>query len=358
MENKEMVSATTNEQKKVTCQLSGNEFLLSETTQVVWDVYHNGSSQPKFVQVQTDCLSNGNYDFVKGINAKGNDIWFRNTRIAEYMNYRYDRDGNNLFESLSNEFNAQYHNLSRKSKVESLKNDKQILLHYKVGIEIEKEDYQAKRSIKYAPLHSKHLWCKESDASLCNLTGYELISPIFSLYGKEWKRDLKKKPIKTLIDANYSDRCGGHINLSSGKYNARELYQGLSAFFPLFYSLYERRVGQDYCQAKKVNEMGYEVTKRSAFYIKSDEILEIRIFPAVKNTMNLEWRLDFLKICLENINCSEMDVLRMLVNKKSKLYKHLLVVIDDNKIRAKVLKFINYTKHYNDKNLDTPTNLV
>ena len=53
-----------------------------------------------------------------------------------------------------------------------------------------------------------------------------------------------------------------------------------------------------------------------------------------------------------------MDVLRMLVNKKSKLYKHLLVVIDDNKIRAKVVKFINYTKQFNDKNLDTPTNLV
>lgn len=98
--------------------------------------------------------------------------------------------------------------------------------------------------------------------------------------------------------------------------------------------------------------MAWNVQKRSAFYMKNDEVLEIRLFPAVKNTTNLLWRLDLIKICVENINCSEMDVLRMLTSKKSKLYKHLLKVIDEQKIQQKVIKFIKYSREFNDKNLN------
>jgi hypothetical protein len=350
MQNNIEVSSAQNEQM-VRCELSNGNYPISQMTKVVKaTTERNYEHSPVYAYVQTSQL----YNFVKGINTKGEVVYFWNDNIANRLRFVQGRDGGEFYQTLDRTNTASYHNLSRMMKLDVLKKEKDARLHFKVGLEIEKEDYFAKASVKFESLHNKHKWCKEEDASLCRLTGYELVSPVFSLYGTSWKKDFKNKSIARLIDGSYSQRCGGHINLSSEKYTSKELYQGLSGFFPLFYSLYENRIHHDFCKAKKVNEMGTYTEKRSAFYMKDDTILEFRIFPAVKNTMNLSWRLELLKIMVENINCSEMDVLRMMVNKKSKLYKHLLVVIDDNRIKEKVSKFIRYSKDFNDKNLDNP----
>ena len=351
MQNNEMVSATTNEQK-VTCWKQQKEILLSDATRVVVETRNVGYDvYPRFEYVETSYIE-FNWDVVVGYDKKGKQIIFRSESIANALGYRSDRDGNGYYQTLNDGEVRRYHHFSRRDVSELLKNEKLNNTHYRVGIEVEKEDYFAKLSSKADTIYDKYKWAKEEDGSLCLVKGYEFISPTYSLYGKKLKSDLKKAPIKKLIDGNYSDRCGGHINLSSAKYNSKELYQGLSAFFPLFYSIYENRIHADFCQAKKVSEMAWNVQKRSAFYMKNDAILEIRLFPAVKNTNNLLWRLDLIKICVENINCSEMDVLRMLTSKKSKLYKHLLKVIDEQKIQQKVIKFIKYSREFNDKNLN------
>lgn len=55
---------------------------------------------------------------------------------------------------------------------------------------------------------------------------------------------------------------------------------------------------------------------------------------------------------MTNINASEIDVLKMIVNQKSKLYKHLRVIYTQSEVLSKIEKFIHYSKMYNNKVID------
>ena len=118
---------------------------------------------------------------------------------------------------------------------------------------------------------------------------------------------------------------------------------------PLLYGLYENRLHKNYSEAKKKHKY-YEKSKYSAIYIK-DEVLELRLPPAVKNVTNLLWRRDLVRIMCENINKSESDVLRLLLNQNSKLYKHLRKIFPQDKLVDKIEKFIYYSNTYNNKKL-------
>jgi hypothetical protein len=195
-------------------------------------------------------------------------------------------------------------------------------------------------------------WCKEQDGSLDVKKGFEAVSPVYSLFGKQLELDLKDCDLQKLINADYNtESCGGHINISSDTFTKEELYEGISAFFPLLYSIYENRINQSYCQAKKKHRMGYEKDKYSAVYIRDNRV-EIRIFPAVKNIDNLIWRRDLIRIMVKNINATELQVFKMMMNKKSKLYKHLNRVMTAETIHKKCVKFLEYSKAFNDKNID------
>ena len=91
--------------------------------------------------------------------------------------------------------------------------------------------------------------------------------------------------------------------------------------------------------------------KYSAIYIRENRV-EIRIFPAVKSVENLIWRRDLVRIMIKNINATELQVFKMMMNKKSKLYRHLSKVMSEEKIHEKCVKFLEYSKAFNDKNID------
>jgi hypothetical protein len=59
-----------------------------------------------------------------------------------------------------------------------------------------------------------------------------------------------------------------------------------------------------------------------------------------------------MRIIMTNINASEVDVLKMIVNQRSKLYKHLRLIYTQSQLLIKVEKFITYSKLYNNKVLD------
>ena len=66
------------------------------------------------------------------------------------------------------------------------------------------------------------------------------------------------------------------------------------------------------------------------------------------------WRRDLLRIVANNINSSERDVLRMLMNPSSLLFKHLIKVYSVERIVDEISLFVSYSKDYNATKLNMP----
>lgn len=238
--------------------------------------------------------------------------------------------------------NADYHHLTRVNKFDSS-------AKFTIGFEIEKEDSDMV-SIDYDDLYQTTRWIKERDGSLDDSTGYELVSPAFNLYDDMLDKDIENnRVLRDLINADKSSDCGGHINVGSTIYNTTQLFEGLSGFFPLLYAMYEGRLNKTYSKAKKKHEY-YQRDKYSSIYIK-DHVVEIRIPSAVIDVKNLLWRRDLVRIMVDNINKSELQVLRMMLNEKSKLHIHLRKVYSLDVIISKIKKFIKYSDEFNNKKL-------
>lgn len=284
------------------------------------------------------CDDNDTYYVNRDVAQQFNVVW-SDSRCEYVLDEGYDDEEDNIQQN-----NANYHSgLTRVTIDHHAK--------WRIGFEVEKEDGDA-GSIHYRQLYDRTQWCKESDGSLDSNIGYELISPVYDLYGNSLDTALKDPEIRTLIDASHSSNCGGHIHVSCGEYNTDQLFEGFSGFYPLLYALYEFRVDKSYCQAKKKHEY-YRKDKYSAVYIR-DYTVEFRIFSAVKNVDNLLWRRDLIRIMADNFNKSEFDVLKMMVNPTSKLYKHLRKVFPQDRMMDKVRLFVKYADLYGNKKLPMP----
>jgi hypothetical protein len=295
-----------------------------------------------------------------------NDSYFRDTDALEYHGYvEYDdewmtEDQYNDMVRRSN--NATYHSNERvRNGFEGIRpmrfgSDAK----FTIGFEIEKEDGDAVE-IGFYDLYNRTGWVKEDDGSLDSETGYELVSPAFDLYESLIDQEIENdEDLQTLINADQSGACGGHINLGSTVHTTEELFELLSGYFPLFYSIYEHRIDKTYSKAKKKHQY-YDRDKYSAIFIKPN-VLEFRIPSAVKNVNNLLWRRDLLRIMCSSIKSekikalngvhykpvTEAEVLKMLVNPSSKLYKHMRKVFSYEAMIRKVESFIQYSGSFNN----------
>ena len=274
-----------------------------------------------------------------------NDEYYVNCSTAEECGFINGRRGwrheDDEYDCVD-DCNASYHELSRINKFDNS-------AEFTIGFEIEKEDDDA-GMIHYEDLYDETKWIKEHDGSLDDDTGYELVSPAFNLYNDDLEKDINSdERLTRLINADMSTSCGGHINLASKDYTPEQLFEGLSSFFPLLYSLYDGRLDKTYSKAKKKHKY-YDRDKYSALFIK-DNVLEFRIFSAVKNVSNLMWRRDLMRIMCNTVNVSELDVLRMLLNHKSDLYIHLRKVYSQDKLISKIEGFVKMCSDFNNKKL-------
>lgn len=275
--------------------------------------------------------------------------------------------------------NAMYHQMMRKHghqwKCDSQTTD------FTIGFEIEKEDEDMKYKYPYQQLFDETGWIKESDSSLCDLGGYELVSPVFNLMDNSMDKEIANhRGLQDLINATYNTQvatedeiedgdwdgypeleegdnvpsCGGHINIGSKIYSPIQLFYGLKGFLPLLYSIYNVRVERTYSEAKKID--GYLNSRgsndhHSALQIKKN-VIELRIVSAVRNVRNLLWRRDLVRLMVKNINKSEQEVLRMMLNPRSLLYKHLRKVYkSDERYMKKCNDFVRFSEKYNDVKL-------
>jgi len=291
------------------------------------------------------------------VKSDRDDRWFTSPRVANDFDYYWrdhvqdyihlDEDDFNEPEEEDSEdareYNAGYHNLNRTWKTPTA-------TKFTVGFEIEKEDNELACRYHYQDLYNRTQWCKERDGSLDDNSGYELVSPVLDLFTNQLEVELKDEAIRELINAEYcTSTCGGHINLGSSEYSPEELFEGMSAFYPLLYAMYPYRISKNYSKAKKKHEY-YQKEKYSAIYMR-DQVLEFRIFSGVKNVEQLVWRRDLIRIFCDNINKSESDVLRMLIEHRSKLYKHLRKVYSQETLIDKTELFINHVREWNNKKL-------
>lgn len=254
--------------------------------------------------------------------------------------------------------NAGYQSLSRKFKMTPNTT-------FGVGFEVEKEDYNMMTKYQYQDIHNQYGWCKENDSSLDDDDGFELVSPAFDLYTDDLDKEIESsKALQEMINAGHSTNCGGHITVSSSLYSAHEMLEGLSAFFPLLYALYDGRTDGDYSKPKEKYRYHQHPSKdaimsrgnRTVYEADSKTFgaIELRIFSAVRNVKNLLWRRDLVRIMTDNFGKSEKEVLRLLINPKSKLFRHLLKVYDVQRIVNKITLFASFSKQYNFKIVELP----
>jgi hypothetical protein len=227
---------------------------------------------------------------------------------------------------------------------------------FQFGFEVEKDDNICLGSATPAVRAEFHAmgYRLEKDGSLKTPDGmfpspsaYEFISPIYELeFMQAFRNDMVKPIIKRMVDGGVSKFCGGHMALSATGMTAAEVFEGVAGFIPLLYAMYPQRTTIHYCKAKSKNVMAVAPEKYSAVFVKSGYI-EFRIFPAIKNTRNLLWRAELLKVMADNFGASEKEVFLMMIDKKSSLHKHLRKVYTAAQIADKAWGFTRFAKQYN-----------
>lgn len=227
-----------------------------------------------------------------------------------------------------------------------------IVAEWRIAYEVEKEDSDMRERESAYDCFNRTGWAKEEDGSLCSSTGFEFISPVFDMFTVN--ADTFSE-VERYINADFSTDCGGHINISHNTMTNRELYGSIKSYMPMLYALYNGRAKNTFCPALHKNSSADE--KYGAVYLK-DSRLEFRIFSAVRNVSNLLWRTELVKYIVSNRDVSEAQVLKNMLDGRSKLHNILRKVYDVDQIIKKGELFYKYCRDYSFEIIDTKNYLV
>ncbi len=201
---------------------------------------------------------------------------------------------------------------------------------YTIGFEVEKEDDD--------PLDTWDLdavdetgWCRESDSSLCDVTGFELVSPIYDLNDPLLDSAVEGRILRDHINADYGSNCGGHINVGKRGVSGDDFFDSIQAFVPLFLTIWRHRITNHYSQIQRKPDNYKRAGKYSAVNIQS-RYIEFRLPPAFKNVTNLLWRRDLMRIMCDNENIKPLQLITMMLNPKSALGIHLRKVYSNDQV--------------------------
>jgi hypothetical protein len=285
-----------------------------------------------------DCLS----DYDLAIPEDVNEVY----HIDEL--YYHDGDGWYTYEQEDDDSDTYvrgYHNNGFRSKDFNNKSK------YKIGYEIEKEDRDVKESISISDFEDEtnNLWRKESDGSLDDEAGYELISPTFEFNITEIFKLIESNDILVKhINADYGKSCGGHINLSQKGLTGHELFDKIKGYTPLFYALYYGRVDKNYSKGKSNDDLKSENEKYQAIKIHDNRV-EFRIISAVPNVKTLKWRTRLLAMILKN---PTSDVRLAYYNVDTKFTRLLSETYNEEKLSLLKKRFIKFTKEFEGLDLN------
>lgn len=168
-----------------------------------------------------------------------------------------------------------------------------------VGIEVEKEDQEARNRCAWANCNLGNGWIVERDGSLDNRTGFEAVSPVLDLLNTKSLFDEFDR-LDWMLNSTYSRRCGGHITISRRGLSTDQLVEKLMPFVPMLFSLYEGRLNNGYSGVQSKDEI--ERGSRRAIHRKSNGAVEIRIFSAVPSVQGLQFRIKLVQWIAKHID--------------------------------------------------------
>ena len=322
-----------------------DEWVYYEDTSVCYE----GSNETRYSDVylrRSDfALFDGNY-YDDSAMDRHDIVWCEDIDEYRYQDNAYWDNDNEYWvsEEPQEEFVRGYHNGSYQSM--NFDNNSK----YKIGYEIEKEDLIVRNSIIISDFEEQtnHKWRKERDGSLCDESGYELISPTFELDIKKIFEHIEgNEQLVAHINAGISYSCGGHIHLSENGLNGNELFDKIKGYTPLFYALYYGRVNKSYAKGKSNRDLENENEKYQAIKIHHDRV-EFRIISAVPNIKTLKWRTELLMMILKN---PTDDVIKAYFNVDTKFTKLLKQTYDDDKLVELKQRFINFTREFENINI-------
>lgn len=201
---------------------------------------------------------------------------------------------------------------------------------FRFGVEVEKEDESPLRRYDLDEVDATG-WSRECDGSLNDENGYELVSPMFDLFGDRFDEQVNSDILSYHINADQSRNCGGHMGFSIKDKTGAEVFDLYNGFFPLLFSMYRHRLNGSWSKLRSNNSFKRAREKYSAVYVQHSYV-EFRIFSAVKNVTNLLWRRDLLRIMAKNPKKGVMWWLNQAINPNSALHNHLLKVYSVEKI--------------------------
>jgi hypothetical protein len=293
---------------------------------------------------------------------------YLNTESAEFCGYvRIVCPSCNRSVSASHSIEAcerELHRNPRYSYHESGINTKQIDIEskvvFRIGVEIEKQSFLGSKHSNNSILQNFG-WKKERDGSLCDRIGYELVSPTYPLFTDDLINEVREieSSYPNLINGNDmkfissgKDRssCGGHIHFSRSYTRAEDLFEMISGYMPLIYAIYRKRSEAYYCIAKEKHNMKQSTEKMQAVRIIKDsgisDRIEFRIFPLVDNIETLQWRIKLLRVMANNPSNRAHEVINMLADKDSDLYKLFSEIFTADKIKKRAKDAIELAKRF------------
>jgi len=261
--------------------------------------------------------------------------------------YYWESDGEYHYEPEDVEkYVSDYHSETISKKVTFSKNPQ-----FYIGFEIEKEDEEIKESILIDEFKSElPNWRKEKDGSLDDESGYELISPTFELNPKEIFKIINNSETLTKhINAEKSNACGGHINISEEGLTGNELFAKIKGYTPLFHALYYKRIDKNYSKGKSNKDLIEDNEKYQSVKIHSNRV-EYRIVSAVNNVDTLEWRAKLMLLILKNPTaCPKIAYF----NIQSKFKKHIKQMYQNNeKFETLNNRIIKYTLDFENVTIE------
>lgn len=202
---------------------------------------------------------------------------------------------------------------------------------FRFGVEVEKEDEDPLDSYDLCDVDNTG-WARESDGSLDDCTGYELVSPMYDLFGDMFDTHISQQILKDHINADVSGRCGGHMGFSIRGKTGAEVFDLYNGFFPILFAMYRHRLRGSWSKVRDNKTLKQGNHKYSAVNVQYNYI-EFRIFSGVKNVTNLLWRRDLLRIMAKNPKKGVMWWISQAMNPNAALHNHLLKVYNTDKIR-------------------------
>jgi hypothetical protein len=322
-----------------------DEWVNYEDTSIVYEGRDEIRYSDVYIRRSDFTLFEGNYYDDEALD-RHEIIWCEDIGEYRHSDDAYWDDENEcwLSEMRREEFVRGYHDGSYQS-IDFTKKPK-----YRIGYEIEKEDEIVRNSICIDEFEevTNCKWRKERDGSLCDVTGYELISPTFELDIKKIFEHIEgNEQLVAHINAETSYGCGGHIHLSETGLNGNELFDKIKGYTPLFYALYYGRVNKTYAKGKSNRDLENENEKYQAIKIHHDRV-EFRIISAVPNIKTLKWRTELMMMILKN---PTDDVIKAYFNVDTKFTKLLKETYSDEKLLELKQRFINFTREFENINI-------